>query len=341
MNYPSTFVEPPGRSAERQEFYGRLERQNTAPLWEVLNRLVTPQPQPNTVPAHWRWADLRPLLLEAGRIITAKEAERRVLVLENPGLRNNPAYKSQITQSLYAGIQCITPGEIAPSHRHVAAALRFVMEGEGAYTAVDGERVIMRPGDFILTPSWTIHDHGNAGPEPVLWLDGLDIPIVNTFDTSFAEHQPQTAPPAGTESSGARSFSYPYAQWRAKLGDLQQSRSSHPCHGFKLQYLDAVTGASPMPTIAAFLQLLPRGFNGASYRSTDATVFCAVEGRGQSRVGDQTVEWETHDVFVAPSWTPVSHSAPGEAVLFSFSDRPAQQALGLWREEETAATGSL
>jgi gentisate 1,2-dioxygenase len=102
----------------------------------------------------------------------------------------------------------------------------------------------------------------------------------------------------------------------------------------KRQYLHPATGASPMPTIAAFLQFLPRGFSGAAYRSTDATVFCVAEGRGQSRVGDQTFAWEAHDVFVAPSWSPVSHVAADDAVLFSFSDRPAQQALGLWREEE-------
>jgi gentisate 1,2-dioxygenase len=172
-----------------------------------------------------------------------------------------------------------------------------------------------------------------------MWLDGLDIPIVNTFDTSFAEHHSQS-PQANAESSDARTFSYPYADARAALIDMQRSRSPHRCHGYKMQYLDPDTGASPLPTIAAFLQLLPQGFGGTPYRSTDATVFCVVEGRGESRVGDQTFEWETHDVFVAPSWTPVSHSARGQAVLFSFSDRPAQQALGLWREQEPASTES-
>lgn len=333
MNYPSTFVDKPARSAERQEFYGRLDRKNTAPLWEVLNRLVTPRPQPAAVPAHWCWSDLRPLLLEAGDLITAKEAERRVLVLENPGLRRNPAYASQITQSLYAGLQCITPGEIAPGHRHVASALRFVVEGEGAYTTVEGERVTMRPGDFIVTPSWAFHDHGNPGSAPVIWLDGLDIPIVNTFDASFAEHASRDAQPSTRQPRKAPAFSYPYERARATLVEMQGARPLDPRHGFRQQYLDPDTGASPMPTIAAFLQLLPAGFSGKPFRSTDASVFAVAEGRGQSRIGDQTFDWETHDVFVAPSWTPVAHSARGQAVLFSFSDRPAQQALGLWRED--------
>lgn len=330
MNYPSTFVEKPARSGVRQEFYSRLDRENTAPLWEVLNRLVTPHPQPTAVPAHWRWSDLRPLLIEAGGLITAKEAERRVLVLENPGLRRHPAYTSQITQSLYAGMQCITPGEIAPSHRHVASALRFVLEGEGAYTSVEGERVTMRPGDFIVTPSWAFHDHGNSGSAPVMWLDGLDIPIVNTFDASFAEHGSQEPQSSRRETPA---FSYPYERARATLMEMQGARPLDPGHGFRQQYLDPVSGASPMPTIAAFLQLLPAGFSSKPVRSTEGTVFCVAEGGGHSQIGDETFEWETRDVFVAPSWTPVSHTARGDAVLFSFSDRPAQQALGLWREE--------
>jgi gentisate 1,2-dioxygenase len=339
MNYPAAFVEKPGVSAERQEFYNRLDTKNAAPLWEVLSRLVTPQPQPNTLPAHWRWTDLRPLLLEAGRLITAKQAERRVLVLENPGLRTNPAFKSQITQSLYAGVQCITPGEVAPSHRHVASALRFIIEGEGAYTAVEGERTTMRPGDFIVTPSWTYHDHGNPGKEPVMWLDGLDLPIVNTFDASFAEHHPQETQPVlreeGPPNLSAPVFTYPYARSRETLARLERSGPIHACHGIKVPYVNPATGGDPLPTIGASLQLLPKGFSGKPYRSTDATVYCAAEGSGQSRIGDQTFSWDTHDVFVVPSWMPVSHSVQDEAVLFSFSDRPAQKALGLWREQGT------
>jgi gentisate 1,2-dioxygenase len=354
MNDPTpTFVEKPGLTAERQEFYGRLDTKNTAPLWEVLNRLVTPEPQPTTVPAQWRWSDMRPLLLEAGRLITAREAERRVLVLENPGLRKHPAFKPQITQSLYAGLQCIMPGEVAPSHRHVASALRFVIEGEGAYTAVEGERTTMRPGDFILTPSWTFHDHGNPAGNPVIWLDGLDVPIVNSFDTSFAEHHPMETQPVSREEGDALAryganllpleykparlsapvFTYPYERSRETLARLQRTSDLDACHGIKVQYVNPATGGYPMPTIGAFLQVLPKGFESASYRSTDATIFCVVEGRGRSRIADATFSWEPHDVFVVPSWAPVSHSAHDECVLFSFSDRPAQKALGLWREQ--------
>ena len=151
MDAATSFHVPPETSADRKRFYDRLAARHTGPLWEALGRLITPEPRSACVATLWRYEDIRPLLMEAGRLITAKEAERRVLVLQNPGL----AGAAQITQSLYAGIQVVMPGEVAASHRHVASALRFVIESDGAYTAVDGERAVMRPGDFILTPSWS------------------------------------------------------------------------------------------------------------------------------------------------------------------------------------------
>ncbi len=142
---------------KRADFYRRIRQQHLTPLWEALHSLVPAQPAGGCQAALWRYRELRPFLLEAGDLISAEEAVRRVLVLENPDLPG----QSAITPSLYAGLQLILPGEIAPSHRHTQSALRFVVEGYGAYTSVDGERTRMEPGDFIITPSWTWHDHGN------------------------------------------------------------------------------------------------------------------------------------------------------------------------------------
>src|ERR671927_554774 len=152
---------------ERAAFYERIGRHSMAPLWESLHQLVTRQPMTPCLPAHWSYEEVRPYLMESGSLITAKEAERRVLILENPGLPG----QASITHSLYAGLQLILPGEVAPAHRHTQSALRFVIEGKGAYTAVDGERTTMKPGDFVLTPSWTFHDHGNLGDGPCMWMD--------------------------------------------------------------------------------------------------------------------------------------------------------------------------
>jgi len=313
---------------------------------------VPPHPAPACVPALWRYREVRPYLMEAGRLISAREAERRVLVLENPGLRG----ASSITHSLYAGLQLILPGEVAPSHRHTQSALRFVVEGEGAYTAVDGERTTMHPGDFIITPSWTFHDHGNPSAAPVIWLDGLDIPMVAFFDAGFAERYPQEVQPVtkpegdalarfganmlpldyATTSDTTPIFAYPYARCREALERLRGHGDPDACHAFKMQYSNPATGGYPMPTIGAFIQLLPAGFDGLPYRATDATVYCVVEGRGTSRVGDSNYDWEPHDIFVVPSWCKVAHRTGADAVLFSYSDRPVHKALGLWREEAPA-----
>jgi len=339
----------PDRTPERKAFYQRIHGENLTPLWEVLGDLVPPRPRTPCVPALWRYQTVRAHLMEAGRLITAKEAERRVLVLENPGLRG----ASSTTHTLYAGLQLILPGEIAPSHRHAQSALRFVLEGTGAYTAVDGERTNMRPGDFILTPSWTFHDHGNPGSEPVVWLDGLDIPMVAFFDAGFAERYPEEVQPVAKPERDSLTrygsnllpleytpasrttpiISYPYDRTREALGQLQRNGPLHPCHGAKMQYTNPATGGYPLPTIGAYIQMLPAGFRGKPYRSTDGTVYAIVEGRGRSTVGDQTFDWGPRDVFVVPSWAAVSHQAGEDAVLFSFSDRPVQKALGLWREE--------
>ena len=343
-------ITKPAMTPEREAFYGRLATRNMEPLWEVFAQRFPPKPKPQMVPALWRYDEMRPMLLEAGSLLTPEEAERRVLVLENPGLRGT----SQITNSLYAGLQLILPGEKAPCHRHAASALRFVLEGRGAYTAVEGERTTMHPGDFILTPSWTWHDHGNPGSEATIWLDGLDMPIVNLLDTAFGERPPAEPKPVEEGDSLARFganmlpvdfkpgrmssplFVYPYARTREALDRLHRHGPLHECHGVKMRYADPATGGYPMPTMGAFMQLLPRGFRGQPYRQTDATVFCAVEGHGRTRVGDTTFDWGPRDIFVVPSWTAAAHEASEDAVLFSMSDRPAQQALGLWREEVPA-----
>jgi gentisate 1,2-dioxygenase len=336
--------------AERQEYYGRIAQKSLAPLWERLRGLVIKEPRPRAVPVLWRWAEVGPIVMESGGLITAEEAERRVIILENPGLPGT----SQVTGSLYAGLQLILPGEVAPSHRHTQSALRFIVEGEGAFTAVDGEKTVMKEGDFVITPSWTWHDHGNESDRPMVWMDGLDIPIIALFDAQFAEHFPEKAQPLSRPEGDALArygsgllpvdwkpetktspvFNYPYERTRAALDRMHRRGEWDPFHGLKLRYVNPASGDWAMPTIATFMQLLPNGFAGAPYRSTDGAVFSVVEGRGRTRIGDRTVfEWGPKDSFVVPSWTWYRHESDGDAVLFSFSDRSAQEKLGLFREQ--------
>ena len=184
--------EKPELTEGLKAFHSRLDELNLAPLWEVFGKLATAEPKPRSVPAIWRYDQIRPILMEAGDLITPEEAERRVLILENPGLRG----ESWITQSLFAAVQLVMPGEIAPAHRHAASAFRFMLEGDGGgYTSVDGERTMMQPGDFVLTPSWTFHDHGNLGNEPTIWMDGLDNPFIDMMGVTFTEDWPEPTYP--------------------------------------------------------------------------------------------------------------------------------------------------
>ena len=334
---------------EREAFYRKIDGENLTALWTVMSDLVTPEPKSACRPHLWRFDVIRDYMTEAGKLITAKEAERRVLILENPGLRG----QSKITTSLYAGVQMVVPGDVAPAHRHSQSALRFVLEGKGAHTAVDGERTAMEPGDFIITPSMTWHDHSNETDQPMFWLDGLDIPVVQFFDASFVERleqdqQPITKPegdsfaryghnllPVDSKPNSKTSpiFNYPYSYTREALEQAKQRQAWDACHGLKLKFTNPETGDFAMPTIGTFIQLLPRGFKTARYRSTDATVFAPIEGRGRSRIGDQIFEWGPRDLFVVPSWHWVTHEAEADSVLFSFSDRPVQRKLDLFRED--------
>ncbi|WP_163576161.1 gentisate 1,2-dioxygenase [Halomonas faecis] len=343
-----SLTEKPQRSPEREAYYEKLAKQDFSALWNVLSDIITPTPRSGCEPHLWDFATARQLLMEAGELITAKEAERRVLILENPGLRG----QSRITTSLYAGLQLVMPGEVAPAHRHSQSALRFVMDGGGACTAVNGERTIMQEGDFVITPPWAWHDHGNESDQPMIWMDGLDIPMVSFYDASFAESlnedmQAITRPtgdslaryganmlPVDFEKRGLASpiFNYPYERTREALETMRQRDEWDPCHGLKMRYVNPVDGGFAMPTIAPFVQLLPKGFKTAGYRCTDATVFSVVEGTGRTTIGDTTFAWKPKDIFVVPSWSPVVHEADEDAVLFSYSDRVAQQKLGIWRE---------
>lgn len=338
----------------RQQLYRDMDPLHLTPLWEVLHALVPPQPNTPCAPAFWQYDAVRPLLMRAGEAITAEEAVRRVLILENPRLRG----QSAVTQSLYAGLQLILPGEVAPSHRHTQSALRFIVEGSGAYTAVDGERTVMRPGDFIITPSWTWHDHGNDADAPVVWLDGLDIPMVRFFDAGFAQgdtsRSQQVTRPEGTSFArfghnmaplrhappyGATSpiFSYPYERSREALEQLERSAPIDAWDGVKLRYTNPLTGGWTMPTIGTFLQKLPRGFAGKPWRQTDGAVYSVVEGEGEVAIAGGTQEWSwrfgPRDHFVVPSWHTARFSSADGCVLFSFSDRPVHQALGIHSEE--------
>ena len=331
-------------------FSDRISPLSISPLWERKIKMV---PGSQCVPHVWPYSVMRPLLDESTHLIEKKEADRRVLMMENPSLRGS----SFISNSLFAGLQIIMPGEIAPSHRHSPNALRFVMDGEGAYTSVNGEKVSIYPGDFIVTPAWSWHDHGNLGNGAVVWMDGLDTPFSSLFGAHFRENYPEDIFPISKQHGNS------YAQYGSNLAPLSftHTNEQNPCsllhysfdktrdallslakddgvkidlaHGFKLRYVNPLDGSYPFKTMAAFMQLLPKGFKGLNYRTTENTVFNVAYGNCRIQLKDRVVEISSNDVLVIPSWETFSFESENETMIFSFSDRAAQQSLGFWREE--------
>ncbi|WP_346031736.1 cupin domain-containing protein [Erythrobacter westpacificensis] len=309
---------------------------------------MSTEPKPACSAAHWRYNEIKPLLTRTAREVDPSEAERRVLLLHNPGLKTPFA-----THTLGCGLQILLGGEIEGKHRHTPSALRLVIEGDGGYTTTDGERMWMKPGDVITTPSWTWHDHGKVTDGEMIWLDGIDVPLINHLHLNFTEYglqdQRQELTVADEDShyrygsglaplSGVpvRPFSpiyyYPYSRTREILGALAREGEWDTCHALKMRLTNPLTGGNFMPTIAGFMQLLPSGFSSAPVRSTDAAIYSVVEGTGKVSIGDECFSFNQHDVFVTPNWTDIRFDCEQETVLFSYSDRAMQENLSLWRE---------
>ncbi len=314
---------PPATLAD---YAARLRKAGLSPLWESMAALAPFEPAPGAAPHVWPYAAARALLMEAGGLIGAAEAERRVAVLANPALPG----LNQATDTLYAGLQLLLPGETAPEHRHSQSALRFVVEGSGAVTTVDGQRAEMSPGDLILTPAghWHEHRHEQGDGEPVIWLDGLDVPLVGFLHAGFREEG------GGRGGDGAvRQVRFPYAEARAALADMAGAGDPDPHLGHVHDYAATARGGWALPTLGARLTLLPASFQTRPYRSTASEVLMLARGAAEASIGDEVLALKPGDVLAAPGWTWRTLEASEEAVIFSFDDRPAHAALGLLRED--------
>jgi gentisate 1,2-dioxygenase len=338
-------------AAERQALAEELAAFNCAVHQPTDPPLFTAHPKPSMTPCHWRAADIAALLDKIGANIKLEAGgNRRTLRLTNPGLPYGT------TPTLWASIQYILPGEIATSHRHAAAALRFVMKGQGADTIVEGEQYPMHEGDLVLTPGWTFHDHEHKGTEPMVWLDVLDMSLVRSLDAVFFEPFEQARQPAnGQPDRSYREFGsgimrpakavhhglaspvLAYTKERAEEA-LRQAAGleGDPYDDVLLEYQNPLTGGSAFPTIGTFLQMLRPGVSCRAHRHTGSSVYYVVRGEGVTTVDDQNFEWGAGDFFAIPAWALHRHSnrsSTQEAVLFQVNDRPALKALGLWREE--------
>jgi gentisate 1,2-dioxygenase len=330
------------------DYVAALARANLVPLWPSLRALLPQQaPRSNTLPSHWQWSTIRPLLLRAGELTPMEKAERRVLVLANPGRGLD---NLQASAAIYLGMQLVLPGEIAPSHRHTPNAARVVVEGTGAVTLVDGEACTMEPGDLILTPTGQWHEHRHEGSVPVIWLDVLDLPLMVYLDVSYAvegppqtAHRPQYAYAAGglaPLTHGRRTpGAYPLLryEWQRMRDALQAlAGSGEPGAAVQLAYVNPETGGDCLNTLAFAALLLRPGEEIALPRSSAARVLHAVDGGGDAQVNDTAIAFEHADTFCAPGLATVrlaNRSSRAPAYLIVADESPLQRKLGVFEQQ--------
>lgn len=314
--------------------------------WRLTGAVLADEPRPLVPPHLWRWADIRRLLLRAGEIRALDGgAGRRTVRLCLPGLDQKWA-----TRTIHASFQLVKPGETAEAHRHSLAALRFVVEGRGGHTTVEGEKFIMEPRDLVLTPQNTWHDHGNESDEAMIWIDGHDAPLTLGLNAAFFERFSEPTQPILHDDqfmrrrTGAlrprgidrRAEGCPYIyKWRDAEDALAAMEASDwdPYEGFALDYVDPIGGGSTLPTIACRLQRLPSGNATLRQRETSSRIYHVVQGSGRTVAQEKTLAWQAGDTFVIPGWSWSRHQAEEDAILFVMSDEPVLRATCLYRRE--------
>jgi gentisate 1,2-dioxygenase len=329
------------------DYIGALRAQNLVPLWPSLRALLPPQkPVAPTRATHWPYEALRPLLLKAGELTPIEKAERRVLVLANPG---HGLEKMQASAAIYLGMQLLLPGEWAPAHRHTPNAVRMIVEGEGAYTTVDGEKLPMRRGDLILTPTGLWHEHGHDGDQPVVWLDVLDLPLVHFMEASYhVEGERQTVKPEHGDRAYARGgvvptpvfersrkaypmLRYPWADARASLESLGADQPG--LEAVQVTYCNPETGGHAQNILGFHALMLRPGQTLKLPVRSPATVFHVIEGAATVQVEDQHFKLAEADTCCAPGYTAVTlgnASPDAPAFLFIADETPLHQKLGVF-----------
>jgi gentisate 1,2-dioxygenase len=324
-----------------------LNSRNVVPLWPSL-RAALPHGRPTrrTQPVLWRYREIRPDLLKAGELTPIEKAERRVLVLANPGLGLE---NMQATPSIFIGLQLILPRERAPNHRHSPSAVRFVIEGSGGYTVVEGEKCPMERGDLILTPSGLWHEHGHEGTEPVIWLDALDLPTVSALEASYCiDGKPQNVrnAPDSSQTRYRRAGLVPYRSLEAprarypllrypwnEVREALLAMAAATDDVVQLAYVNPETGAECMPVLGFSALMLRPGETVSLPRRSASAVLHVVEGEGQVEIDGTTLAWAESDTIAIPTHAKVriaNSRIRSPSFLFQVDDAPLQRKLGIY-----------
>ena len=335
-----------------EEYRKELTELNLVPLWPSLRGVLPPhKPNPNTKATSWKYSSIRPLLMQAGDLTPIEKAERRVLVLANPG---HGLEKMQASAAMYLGMQLLLPGEWAPSHRHTPNAVRMIVEGEGAYTTVDGEKCMMSRGDLILTPTGLWHEHGHDGTDPVVWLDVLDLPLVYFLEASYhingsrQEIKPGTGDAAYSmggvvptqvyerSNKAYPMLRYPWSDVKAALNKLSKDQPN--LEMVQVTYINPETGSDAQNILGYYALMLRPGQKLNLPVRSPAMVFHVIEGGAKVMIEDQQFDLGEADTCCSPGYTNISltnasNSAP--AFIFIADETPLHRKLGVFENRTT------
>jgi gentisate 1,2-dioxygenase len=337
-----------------QDFTKDIRQYNLGPLWEAIPALMHKSPEPHALAYLWKGSLLEKKLLEAAQIFTPERGgERRAIYLQNPGLDyRQPWGWASTTQTLYAAVQLLQPGEVAPSHRHSQNALRFITKGEGAYSIVQGERIFMEEGDFLITPKNLWHGHGHEGTKPMIWTDILDIPTIYALGGTFFENYPERIEqPKVPDNYGSQRYAAgmlrPVADRNPSIAPLGSYKWEHTYkaieslsqfepdefEGYAVEFINPSTGTTANPTIAAWIQKFPKGFRTKAQRHTHASIHQVYKGSGYSIINGVRFDWEEGDFFCVPNWAWVEHVAAEDTYFFTTNDLPIMEKFDVEKRE--------
>lgn len=325
------------------DFTEDIKQYNLGPLWEAIPTIMNHTPQPQAEAYLWTSELIDKKMAEAAQIFTPERGgERRAIYFQNPGLTyRKPWGWASTTQTIYAAVQMLLPGEKAPSHRHSQSAIRFISKGSGAYTIVQGQRIFMEEGDFLITPKGLWHGHEHLGDEPMLWMDALDIPTLYAIGGTFFDpyeggleepnmpdnfsekrYQGGMIRPVGDDQyKVAPLANYKWDQTVAGIKGLMEF-DPDPHHGFAIEYINPSTGGSANPTLGNRMQYLPATMHTKALRHTHSTVYQVHKGEGYTVINGKRFDWKQGDYFVVPNFAWYEHYATKDSYLFSVNDIP-------------------
>lgn len=370
----------PNRDAALKGLYEDVAAKHMFPYWATTKEVANDEDRqllaaPKAIPFLWRCAeDIEPILDRAVQLVTMDDSERRSLVLMNPGL----APRRATVSTMYTAYRLNDANEIMPPHRHSPNAIRFGLKGKGNFTGVDGENIVFGPGDMVLTPTDTWHNHGTVGNEPALNLSVLDLPLVESLNAIHFEHDYKEMENGKLVSKKQQTerFSSDYSQRIYGYGGLmprfasKQNRgagTSSPMFvyrwdmmrellnrhkdndgdahdGLMVEYIDPTNGQPVFKTITFFAQMLQPGQKTLPVKTTSSLLVSPFEGKGHAIVDGKKFDWNVFDTLAVPagSWFEYVNTSSSEPlILFVASDEPTLKKLALYKKWGKSASGEI